>query len=188
MARQSLLIEATKDDIFEVLCDYGNYADWAADVADSTVLDREGDLVVAEFFSPELMSEKYTLEFIHSRPMSIIYTQIDYYRGGLRGSWHIEDVAESRDVIVTAEMKLKTSLWRSFANHRKANLILNRRLSALQQVFGVSSTTPEGLPVTGGGLLHGKGVLETIQVEEEFAVSLFGHKYLVKKADASTKD
>ena len=134
MAVLFALFDVSKEEIYETLVDYARYAVWTADVTEAAVLDRESDIVVAEFVSPELLEEKYVLEFVHSPSVSIIYNQVDQFDGqGLRGNWQLEDSSEGRGCVLKGEMHLRTHVWQHFSNEKKVELILQRRFDALQQ-------------------------------------------------------
>ena len=183
MAKLSALIKATRNEIFDLLTDYQNYADWTADVIESTVLAQEGDIVVAEFVSPELMTGKYVLEFVHSKPHSIVYKQVDQYASrGLKGSWHLADSPAGEGIIVTGTLNLKTGVLELFSNRKKVHLILQRRLDAMSQLFPDASSAKAGKStVVRDESVHVQEVFASPQREEEFTVWLLGHKYYVKK-------
>ena len=170
------IIIATKEQIFEVLTDFNGYAEWMPDIAESTVLAQEGDIFVVEFSSPELMAEKYQLEVVCSKPTSIRYKQIGIFEetrkqsSGLSGSWEIIDSSDGKGTAITGEMNFKT-------NVKKANLILQRRLDTLQQMFALTTTsTEECKPFSA----LGAQMVEAFQAEE-VAVWFLGSKYLYKK-------
>jgi ribosome-associated toxin RatA of RatAB toxin-antitoxin module len=133
MPTASRQVHATPDDVFSVLADYEHYEDWSPDVVAATVLAREGDVVVAEFLSPFLVEGKYILEFVHSRPSTIIYRQVDQHESrGLQGSWSLAATADTSVTIVTGQMDFRTEIWRRAADRRRAERILQRRFDALQ--------------------------------------------------------
>lgn len=172
----SAFIKATKEKVFDILSDYRSYADWTADVIDSTILAQDdlSGIVVAEFLSPALMDDKYVLEFVQLKPTSIEYKQVDQYGSrGLSGRWHIEETRGQPGVTITGEMNLKTSLWERSANKKRVKLILQRRLDVLHQTLTPPSPgEAEGLPN-----------FEAIEDGEEFILRFLGHKYHVKKVD-----
>lgn len=182
MPKLSTFIKAERGKVFEILANYEGYADWTADVVESMVLAQEGDIVVAEFFSPELMEDKYTLELVHSKPASIVYQQVDQYGSrGLSGSWHLTESSGRKGTIVTGEMNLKVGFRKRLSASKNVNLILQRRFDALMQVFFDTSVDRPHLPVWANELANGEGDAEAVADEKEFAVWLFGHKYHVKK-------
>lgn len=169
MASYSRYIKAPKDKVFGVLADYGSYSDWTPDVVEATVLAAEGDIMVAEFFSPELLETTYQLEFLHSKPTSIRYKQVGQtgYDRGLEGSWHLADAQDRDGAIVTAAMSLNTNLFRSLPSRRMVSLILRRRLDVLEQMF----SSPTAAECEDAG--NDAGVM---------VVWFAGNKYLVRKA------
>ena len=166
----------TKEQIYKVLSDFNSYVEWMPDIAESTVLAQEGDIVIGEFSSPELMEEKYQLEFVCSKPTSIIYKQIGIFEETgshslcLSGNWKIIDSPNGKDTIIIGEMKFK-------ANAKKATLILQRRLDALQQKCLLSTTpTEESKPI----LALSQQIINANQ-HEEVIVWFLGSEYVVKK-------
>jgi ribosome-associated toxin RatA of RatAB toxin-antitoxin module len=130
MATGSMTLHAPAEDVFAVLADYQRYVEWAPDVVASAVLAKEGDIVVADFLSPFLTDEKYVLEFVHSKPHSITYKQVDQYGArGVQGSWRLDP--QGGDTMVTAHLDYREALWHRTVSRRRAQLILDRRLDSL---------------------------------------------------------
>jgi len=143
-------MHATPEELFAVLTDYERYPDWSPDVVAAAVLVREGDIVVAEFQSPFLMDGKYILEFVHTRPSSITYRQVDQHDSrGLQGSWTLSASA-SGVTVATGEMEFRTDLWKRGPDRRRADRVLRRRLDALQghveAVYQRGSAAEHGVP------------------------------------------
>jgi hypothetical protein len=166
----------TREQIYNVLTNFNGYAEWMPDIADSTVVAQEGDIAIADFSSPELIEEKYQLEFVCSRPTSIVYKQIGIFEetgklsSGLYGSWDIIDTPEGTGVTISGEMNYK-------ANTKMSDLILQRRLDILLQMFSLPTTDEaENRPFSA---LEAQ-IAETFQTEE-FAIWFLGSKYLYKK-------
>src|SRR5437868_1073851 len=138
MVTLSRVIRASADELFAVLSNYANYRDWTPDVVESAMLATEGDIAVVEFRSPLLSDEKCVIEFVQSKPSSIVYRQVDQYgTRGLRGSWHLAPAGNrSNETTVTGTMAFRAGAWWTRANGRRAGLILRRRLDALEQLFG----------------------------------------------------
>jgi ribosome-associated toxin RatA of RatAB toxin-antitoxin module len=179
MATSSAFIRASREQVFALLTDYKTYPTWAADVVDSTVLAREGDIVVAEFLSPQLMDEKYVLEFVHSRPISIAFRQVDQFGSrGVRGHWRIEEHPGRGGVAVTGELHLKRSLKQSLRDRRTAELILQRRLDSLRELFARAKREQPAAPES---VSVGREILGAVRSGQEFAVWFLGDKYLVRK-------
>ena len=141
MAMRQIQVQTTKEQLFELLTDYERYIHWTPDVVAAVVLAREGDIAVAEFDSPYWMRCRYQLEFVHVKPSAIIYHQQGHdetswgRRVGLRGSWRLSDPPQGSGVLVTAEMSVTASPWRTIKYRRLTELILQRRLSVLQHLF-----------------------------------------------------
>ena len=132
MAIRNSKLSGSIETVYALLADYGRYAEWAVDVAQSEILDQEGDIAIVEFTSPELLPDKYVLELIHSPPNSILYQQVDQFEGqGLRGSWQLSEAPEG--VLLTGEMQLNLGFWHSLRGSGKVDLILRRRLESLQR-------------------------------------------------------
>ena len=150
MATLTAVVQASKDNVFSWLSDYSKYEEWTADVVKANVLEREGDILYAEFLSPALMETEYTLEIVHlEAEWRITYHQVDRHARGLVGEWHLGDASEG--TLVKGTMALKTSQWqpwKQLSNRRRVRLVLQRRLDALRQIY---SDTPllrfEFLPI-----------------------------------------
>lgn len=174
-------MDASCDEMFGVLSDYDGYAEWAPDVVRSSVLVREGDVVVAEFLSPYLIGDKYVLEFVHSRPSSITYRQVDQYGSrGLQGSWQITAGGDGRTAVVVGRMEFRTDVWRRAANRRRTQLILSRRLDSLDRRVrcGAAASARASAAPSWSTLLNlGSDA-------DAFAVSAPGARYLVTRIDA----
>jgi ribosome-associated toxin RatA of RatAB toxin-antitoxin module len=177
MPTESRTVRATPDEVFAVLADFDGYTDWTPDVVESTVLAREGDIVVAGFRSPFLMQEQYVLEFVQSSQTSIVYSQVGQYGSrGLQGAWHLAKSADG--TLVTGQMTLRTELWKSAANRRRTALVLRRRLDSLERLLprgagrGAEQATGESR-TTGDS----EALIEALGQEEEFAVRVAGAKY-----------
>lgn len=133
MPTRSRQIQATPEELFTVLTDYEKYVDWSPDVVGAAVLARESDIVVAEFQSPFLIEGKYILEFVHSRPSSITYRQVDQHESrGLQGTWMLSPATDSEGTLVTGQMEFRTDLWKRGGDRRRADRVLQRRIDALQ--------------------------------------------------------
>lgn len=149
MPTRSGQIRATPEELFAVLTDYEKYPDWSPDVVAAAVLVREGDIVVAEFQSPFLMDGKYILEFVHTRPSSIAYRQVDQHDSrGLQGTWKLSASANGVTV-ATGEMEFRTDFWKRGADRRRAERVLQRRVDALQahvEAMSRRGAAAEGLP------------------------------------------
>ena len=145
MPTESRQIHATPEELFAVLTDYDRYAEWSPDVVASAVLVREGDVVVAEFQSPFLMDGKYILEFVHSRPSSITYRQVDQHDSrGLQGTWMLSASPGSAETLVTGQMEFRTDLWKRASDRRRADRVLQRRFDALQAHMSRGGSAVEG--------------------------------------------
>lgn len=140
MAVISTLIKTSRDELFSVLTDYERYAEWTADVVSASVLDREGDIVVAEFVSPELIDGKFVLEFVHGPPDSIVYRQVDQFgKRGLQGRWQLA-VLDAGSTELTGQMHLRSTVWAGRRNSRRAGLVLRRRVDLLMRMFSAATT------------------------------------------------
>ena len=141
MAMRQIQVQGAKEQIFELLTDYERYVHWAPDVVEAVTLAREGDIVVAEFYTPYWMRGRYQIEFVHVKPCAIIYHQQGQYetswgrRLGLHGSWRLSEPPQGAGVLVTAEMTVTAAPWRTLTYGCLADLVLQRRLSVLQHLF-----------------------------------------------------
>ena len=141
MAMRQIQVQATKEQIFELLTDYERYVHWTPDVVEAAVLAREGDVAVAEFYTPYWMRGRYQLEFVHVKPCAIMYRQQGQYetswgrRLGMHGSWRLSEPPQGPGVLVTAEMTVTAAPWCALTYRRLADQVLRRRLSVLQHLF-----------------------------------------------------
>lgn len=181
-----IIVSATLDQVFATLTDYERYADWAPDVVSANVLAREGDIVVAEFYSPELMDEAYQLEFIHSKPVSVIYKQKGIFektgrlKRGLSGSWSVTKEPNRQAVRVTASMALQGRYRQHLANRKKAKLVLQRRLDVLQHMFDPLPTGHSlDIPLQDSG----KEILELFETAEGREIWIYGNRYRLTRTD-----
>jgi ribosome-associated toxin RatA of RatAB toxin-antitoxin module len=182
MPSHSRVIPAKMEAVFAVLSDYQSYPDWTPDVVAATVLAREGDIVVAEFLSPFLIEKKYVLEFLHSRPTSIVYKQVDQFGArGVRGAWQLEEAAGG-GTTVTGTMNFKTEAWAGLANRRRAGLILRRRFDALDQLF---PATADGRAAAAAPepSMPADAIVDVLERGEPATVNWLGTRYLLTKTD-----
>ena len=176
----SVSIEATKEQVFSIITDYGRYAEWAADCIHSQVLLKEEDIVVAEFTSPELMGGIYQLECVHTPPTSVIYSQIDQHGSkGLSGSWEITESDDDSGIILTGEMRLKTKFWKNLGNRRKTNMVLHRRLESIRDEVSYTYGSPE--VSEGTEIVAKKKIAEVARRGENIEVWFLGEKYELRK-------
>lgn len=133
MPTRSRSIQATPEELFAVLTDYEKYIDWSPDVVGAAVLARESDIVVVEFVSPFLIEGKYILEFVHSRPSSITFRQVDQHDSrGLQGAWTLSPATDTAGTLLSGQMEFRTDLWKRHSDRRRADRVLQRRIDALQ--------------------------------------------------------
>lgn len=181
-----ILVNATIEQVYAVLTDYEGYADWAPDVVSATVLAKEGDIVVAEFYSPELMDDPYQLEFVHSKPVSIIYKQKGIFEKtgrserGLTGTWSVANAPDNQGVRVTGVMRLQGPFRHSFTNKKIVSLILQRRLDVIQHMF--DHLQPEqDLDILPQGM--GREILDGLSGGETQEIWLYGSKFSLTRTD-----
>ena len=88
--------------VFPHLTDYDRFGEWVPGVTRSRVLEREGDIVVAEFASPLGPGGKVVLELVHTPPEAVIFTQVERYRRrGLSGRLEFREEGEGRETALT---------------------------------------------------------------------------------------
>jgi len=180
MPTYSRVIPARIEEVFAVLSDYQNYPDWTPDVTAAAVLAMEGDIVVAEFLSPFLSDKKYVLEFLHSRPQSIVYKQVDQFEArGLQGEWRLEQAAAG-GTLVTGTMTFKTEVWARLANGRRAALILQRRFDSLGQLFAAGSLARD---IATAAPPPTDPLFDAVERGEPATVNWLGTRYVLTKLD-----
>ncbi|MCP4661761.1 MAG: SRPBCC family protein [bacterium] len=124
-------LDASRDLLFTILTDYDRYREWLPGIEQSRVLAREGDIVVAEFKASHYGPEMVALEFIHSPPASIAYSQVEHYgKPDIAGRWELSDPDEGTGVGVKAAIRLSTPLFK-FRSRRLMRASLEEALAAL---------------------------------------------------------
>ncbi len=77
---QTLEIDASPDDLYEVVADVGNYPDWATGVKEVEVLEYgpDGEVLQARFVLAGFVKEiEYVLAYTHDRPNSLNWSSIE---------------------------------------------------------------------------------------------------------------
>ncbi len=192
MPTSQICVDASKEQIFDLLTSYEHYVDWTPDVVAATLLAREGDIAVVEFESPELMPGKYQLEFVHARPTSIVFRQKGVYeaRGhdsrGLWGQWQLSDVPDGQGVIVSGSMALNLPLWRRSERRRNVEIVLQRRLDVMQHLFTPYPIAPdEALSQSEQQLVN--AMVLAADTSPDTALTLWFHssQYVIQKVNRS---
>ncbi len=182
MATRRRLVPAPIRDVFDLLVDYTRYVEWAPDIVSSTVVAAEGDVVVGEFQSPFLTGEKYTLEFVHSKPASIVFKQVDQHgERGLRGGWDLTESGPERATIVDAALTLNTGVLRRRSNEARTARVLERRLDSLASMFAANGRRDAQKGVEKE--TFGSSVLRLVAAGATPQVRLLGTTFALKKID-----
>lgn len=180
MPSNSCVVGAAVEQVFGVLSDYANYPMWAPDVVSATILAREGDIVVAEFCSPFLTDKKYVVEFLHGRPSSIVYKQVDQFgERGVQGEWRLERAPDGSETTVHGSLLVRAEMTKTLLNRRRAGLVLQRRLDSLRELFAPAAAGP---PAARRGLAADP-VVEAVAKGEAAVVCWQGSRYVLTKSE-----
>ncbi len=119
--------------LYAMLTDYDSYSEWIREITHSRTLAKEGDVVIAEFEAPRYSSGKLVMEFIHSPPVSVLYSQVDRYRErGLSGRWDLAEGEGEKGVVLRGRMNAKTSFYN-----------LSSRKKVREALAGIVAAIPE---------------------------------------------
>lgn len=133
--------------VFSVLADYNSYEHWVPGILSSRVLEREGDIAVAEFTASDYFaakffsSRRFQLEFVASGRRSLRYSQIDRFRSGLSGQWLVEE-GGTESVIVSHRMWVKGSILKSVFFHPGIRAATSGMLAGLAARAGTIAAGP----------------------------------------------
>lgn len=124
-------LDASRDLLFAILADYDRYREWLPGIEQSRVLASEGDIVVAEFKAPDYSQELVALEFIHSPPASITFSQVEHYgKPDIAGRWELSEPDVETGVIVKVAIRLNTPVVK-LRSRRLMRTSLGETLAAL---------------------------------------------------------
>jgi uncharacterized membrane protein len=100
---QTLEIDATPDDLYQVVADVANYPDWATGVKEVEVLESgtDGEVLKARFVLEGFIKEiEYVLAYTHDRPNSLSWTSIESDDVKmLEGSYTFHEGDDSTEVV-----------------------------------------------------------------------------------------
>jgi ribosome-associated toxin RatA of RatAB toxin-antitoxin module len=182
--KASISLDAPPEVVFAVVTDYNSYQEWMPQVHHSRILaaDHELGVVHAEFIWPVYLGqEKFSVEFIHEPPWSVVYQQTDQFRQrGLSGRWHLAPAGDGDGTRLSAEMRLGTTLFQSFASRRKLRAMLDSSLEAVRA--RVSLVASGGLSGAQEGKLK---ILEVTRQADSLRLWLFGEAYEFKKIEGT---
>ena len=169
-------LDAPRDLLFTILTDYDRYREWLPGVEQSRVLAQEGDIVVAEFKAPHYGQELVALEFIHSPPAAITFSQVEHYgKPDIAGRWELSEPDEGTGVAVKAAIRLNTPLV-ELRSRRLMRASLGETLAALAKrsaelAAGEVAETPTGR----------RKVLEVIRRPQGLEIRYLGESYMLSK-------
>jgi len=170
-------LDASRDLLFAVLTDYDRYREWLPGIEQSRVLAREGDIVVAEFKATHYGPERVALEFIHSPPVSIRYSQVEHYgKPDIAGRWELNDPAEGSGVAVKAAIRLNTPLF-TFRSRRLMRASLGEALAALAK-----RSTELAAGEVAEAPTERRKILEVLRRPEGLEIWYLGESYMLTKA------
>ncbi len=119
--------------LYALLTDYDSYSEWNPEITYSRTLAKEGDVVIAEFKAPRYSTGKLVMEFVHSPPEWVMFSQTGrYHERGLSGRWDLTEAEGGRAVILQGRMNVKTDFY-DFTSRKKTRNALAGLLAAIAE-------------------------------------------------------
>ncbi len=175
-------LDTSRDLLFAILTDYDRYREWLPGIEQSRVLAREGDIVVAEFKAPHYGRELVALEFIHSPPVSIFYSQVEHYgKPDIAGRWELSEPEGRTGVGVKAAVRLNTPLF-NFRSRRLMRASLEEALAALAK-RSAALATGEVAEVPAAR----RKILEVLRRPQGIEIWYLGESYMLSKVRGSKR-
>lgn len=129
--RASLYIKAPRRVVYSALAGYRQYESWVPDIVRSRLLAREGELAIAEFLAPPYGNDKLLLEFVESKPDSVVFNQVDRLRqDGVFGRVELKEAPDGSGTMVEALLGAKASALR-LGCRKRLRRVLKRTTAAL---------------------------------------------------------
>jgi ribosome-associated toxin RatA of RatAB toxin-antitoxin module len=171
-ARASIRLDARIAVVYGLLADYEQYAEWVPEVSSSRVLDREGDITVAEF---SVGSRTLTLEIIASPPYSVEYSTVDELkRRAVSGSWRLSEDEAMGGVNLETRLSVNTGLL-DLGSRRRIREGLELALSAVsQQIARIVRHSPPT------GFVRRK-IMEVVRHSDGLRIWFEGDRYEFRK-------
>jgi hypothetical protein len=130
-ASASVYVKAPRGVVYSALTGYRQYETWLPDIVRSRLLAREGELAIAEFLAPPYGNDKLLLEFVASKPDSVIFNQVDRLRqDGVFGRFELTEAADAAGTLVKATLGAKAGPLR-LGCRKRLRRVLKRSLAAL---------------------------------------------------------
>jgi len=127
-AKASRLIDVPRSTLFSLLTDYDSYQVWAHDITHSRTLAREGDVSIVEVVAPRFGGGTFVFELVHTPPVSVTFSQVGRYGGGVSGRWDLEESVGGRESLLEGRMSARAAFY---------DLSCSRRMrEALTSVLG----------------------------------------------------
>ena len=127
----SAYVKAPRRVVYSALTGYRQYETWLPDVVSSRLHAREGELAIAEFLSPPYGRDKLLLEFVETKPDSLVFTQVDRLRmDGVFGRFELAEAKDAAGTLVKATLGARASLLR-LGCRKRLRRVLRRTTAAL---------------------------------------------------------
>jgi len=117
--------------VYSALTGYRQYESWVPDIVRSRLLAREGELAIAEFLAPPYGNDKLLLEFVESKPDSVVFTQVDRLRqDGVFGRFELTEAQDAAGTLVKALLGANAGALR-LRCRKRLRRVLKRTTAAL---------------------------------------------------------
>jgi ribosome-associated toxin RatA of RatAB toxin-antitoxin module len=131
------VIAAPRDEVYAVIADLDSYPDWAPDVRETEVLERDTSglpELVAFAVDARIAVVHYTLQYQHDRPDRVRWRLVEgEMLDQLDGSYDLHETEDgATNVRYSLEVRLAVPLP-SFIQRRAANVILETGLAGLRE-------------------------------------------------------
>ena len=130
-ASTSAYIKAPREVVYSVLTGYRQYETWVPDIVRSRLFAREGELAIAEFLAPPYGSGKLLLEFVETKPESVVFTQVDRLRqDGVFGRFKLTAAKDAAGTMVEGVLGAKVGALR-WGCRKRLRQVLQRTMAGL---------------------------------------------------------
>jgi ribosome-associated toxin RatA of RatAB toxin-antitoxin module len=165
-------VPAPPEVIYEILTDYGAYAEWMPLIGRGQLLAVEGNTAIAEFNLTDPKDERVAVECVHDKNRMVLTQPIEGDTPFTRIQWDIEPEGTGKSKVHLTMKCTADARWLSgsYANFPE-NAIkgLQNQASAFSAEF--SADGPDG-----------SRLLEIFETEEGLICWLNGKKYIMKEA------
>lgn len=174
-------VEGSREELFQIVTDYGRWQAWMPGVEHSRLLVREGDVTIAELAAPDWAPHPFNLELVHSPPGTVEFHQIDSLGRGAAGRWELgttDPGVGASTVSVSVSLRLDTPAL-ALASGPRLRATLRAWLDALGARRRHLAAARPGAPTAK------RKLLEVVRGEGGLEVWYLGETFLLPKARRS---